>query len=384
MPTGAFRGGGGRLRGEHVHGHRSGRRREPPARPPGAAPQPGGARRHDRLLRADQPGTGGELVRGGLRHWHWPPARRPARDSGRDLRRRGTRVRRQPAPRREREHVRGGRLCGSDARFPQGPGGMRSVLHVLHRPLRARAQPQRRAAPRLGRAAPARRARVPRGRSHRHSSRRLRSRSAARDGARRSGGDDRRGGARAAPSSELDRPAGGHPAAARSDRSQRRPLPALAHARPVGGGPGSAAYAPAVRQRPGAGRVGGDPARFAGRGSGHRRDRRVSGRKRGGLRRRQGAAAGRAVHLLPRVSVLAPQGHDRGEGGRPRSRRGRRGARPPAAQTGGRQTMRLRPPLRRAVAAGAGRGGRATARAAGWSGTAATTYVCCSTGRSRW
>ena len=51
-----------------------------------------------------------------------------------------------------------------DARLPQGAGGLRSLLHLLHRAVRARPQPQRRAAPRARGARAAGGARLSRGR----------------------------------------------------------------------------------------------------------------------------------------------------------------------------------------------------------------------------
>ena len=145
-----------RLRGQHLHGDRSGGRREPAAGAPGAALEPARAGRADGVLCPDQrdPGRGGGGGR--LRRRHRSSRRRPARRARRARPRGGARSGSQPAQGTAGDDARRRGLSRADAGLSQGAGGLRPVLHVLHRAHGARQEPQRRAA------AGARRAAAPR------------------------------------------------------------------------------------------------------------------------------------------------------------------------------------------------------------------------------
>ena len=314
----AVRRGRRRLRGELLHGHRPRRRGEPAARAPGAAASIRTARviltgcfAQTSPQRAALPEVDYVIGVGRL-----PDMLRAVHDQIRP--RKAAILVRQPAQGRAGER-RSAPRCSAGRRAPSSRCRRAATCSARSASCRSRAAAAAASsrARVLERAGTAGGARLSRGGADRHPSRRLRQGSARRARARRPGGDDRRGRAGAAHPPELDRSARGDAAAARSDGAQRRAVPASARAGAGRRRRRAAPHAAALRQRlvrdvaaeivaclPDAalgtdviaGFPGESDAEFAAR-----------------LR----AAGGRAVHVLPRLPVLAPQRHHGGQGARP-------------------------------------------------------------------
>src|SRR5206468_2734880 len=236
-----------------------------------------------------------------------------------------------------------------------GAGGLRPLLHLLHRADGARREPQPSAARRARRDRGAGRGGLRGGRPDGRAPRRLRPGPGAAGRPSLAGGRDRRAGRRAAPAALLDRPARGGRVAPACDGGRAERLPPPARAAAVGRRRRARPHAPPLRRGAGARAPRDDPRAPARRGHRDRPDRGLPRRGRRRLRADARLPRREPALLLPRLPVLGAQRDHRREARRARAAGDARRPRSPPAGARRPQARGVRAPLRRRRGGGAGR-----------------------------